>query len=237
MKQHWLLPFLFFAAHSSGAILVTEFLPDPTGTDNDREWFEIYNSGDLAVDLTGYAAGDGTNPTSVAAGEGMGIFPTGSIINPGQVLVIAANANGFMSLYGFLPNFEFFNNTSAFGNNVDVPDLMQKPGWGGAGSLAIANGGDDIGILTPESTATDFVFLDGGNHGSVMTFYTGATTLGSNQSYERFPANMDTDSVSDWVVRGSNTATPGFVTIPEPSSLGLALFGLLGLVRRPRRKK
>jgi hypothetical protein len=232
MKLLLVFSLLVMASRSFAQLLVTEFLPDPTGTDIDREWFEIYNSGNAPINLTGYAAGDGTNPTNTAPGEGMGVFPDGTIINPGQVFVIAANANGFASLYGFFPQFEFFNSTSALGNNVDVPDMMQKADWGGAtGSLAIANGGDDIGILAPGSTAASFVFVDGSNHGTVQTFFTGAPTLLGNQSYERFPANQDTDSASDWVVRPSNNATPGFVSIPEPS-LSPFLIGaasLLGL--------
>ena len=212
------------AVRSSGALLITEFLPDPTGTDIDREWFEIYNSGDLPIDLTGYAAGDGTNPTNTSAGEGMGVFPAGTVINARQVFVIAANANGFAAFYGFLPNLEFFNSTSTLGNNPDVPDMMQKDGWGAAGgSLGIANGGDDVGILTPESTPLTFTFLDGSNHGNVQSFFGGAPTLTSNQSYERVPANMDSDTASEWVVRTSNNATPGLVTIPEPTAAALML--------------
>ncbi|MGB7157772.1 MAG: lamin tail domain-containing protein [Tepidisphaeraceae bacterium] len=230
---------LFGASSASAAVLVTEFLPDPSGTDIDREWFEIYNSGATPVDLSGYAAGDGTNPASTSTGEAMGVFPAGSIIAAGGVWVIAADAEGFAAFYGFNPNFEFQNSTSTNfpGDDPTVPNLTQKPGWGVANaSLAIANGGDDVGILTPESDSTTFTFIDGGNHGTVTTFYTGAVALTANQSYERVPANQDTNTVSDWVVRTTGTATPGVVTVPEPASIGLALMGGLLAVRRPRRR-
>jgi hypothetical protein len=119
-----------------------------------------------------------------------------------------------------------------------VPDLPQKADWGASnGSLGIANGGDDVGLLAPGSTALSFTFVDGGNHGTVATFYGGATTLGSNQSYERLPADQDTDSIADWVVRTSGTATPGQVTIPEPSSLGMLTISALGFSRRRPRKR
>jgi hypothetical protein len=236
MKLIWLFGFALMSVRCCwGSLLVTEFLADPSGTDIDREWFEIYNSGDAPINLTGYAAGDGTNPTNASTGEGMGLFPDGTIINPGQVFVIAANANGFAAFYGFLPNFEFFNSTSTLGNNAAVPDMMQKPDWGAsAGSLGIANGGDDIGILTPDSTALAFTFVDGSNHGTVQTFFGGAPTLLGNQSYERVPADQDTNSAADWIVRTSNTATPGLVTIPEPGSVSLVTFlgGVLALRRR-----
>lgn len=222
-------------SNAPAALLVTEFLPDPTGTDIDREWFEIYNSGNTAFDLTGYAAGDGTDPNNMSTGEGMGVFPIGTIINPGQVFVIAANANGFNGFYGFLPNFEFANSTSTLGNNAAVPDLPQKLAWGNAsGSMGIANPGDDVGILTPESTAAAFTFVDGSNHGTVQTFFPGAVTLAGNQSYERVPADQDTNNASDWIVRTSNTATPGLIFIPEPASLSLLVFGGAAFMGRRR---
>jgi hypothetical protein len=68
----------------------------------------------------------------------------------------------------------------------------------------------------------------------VQTFFGGAPTLLGNQSYERVPADQDTNSAADWIVRTSNTATPGLVTIPEPGSVSLVTFlgGVLALRRR-----
>jgi hypothetical protein len=93
--------------------------------------------------------------------------------------------------------------------------------------LAIANGGDDVGLLAPGATAESFTFLDGSNHGTATTFFTGAALLAGNQSYERINPWVDTDTAADWVVRTSGTATPGVV--PEPGTatlIGLALLGL-----------
>ncbi len=238
MMHHYFKPLalaalLSSAAAANAAVLVTEFMADPTGTDVDREWMEIYNNGASSVDLTGYAAGDGTNPLSTSAGEGMQLFPNGTIINPGQVMVLAANANGFNAFYGFLPNFEFANSTSTLGNNALVPDLAQVPGWGvTTATLAIANGGDDVGLLAPGSTPSSFTFLDGSNHGTVTTFFTGAPLLGSNQSYERINALSDTDTAADWIVRTTGTATPGVVSVPEPAALSLLMLAAVPFLRR-----
>lgn len=232
MKQLFVITSLLAVQNVFGAILITEFMPNPSGTDIDREWFEIFNSGDLAFDLSGYAVGDCINPGSTSEGEGMGLFPLGTIINPGEIFVIAVNANGFNQFYGFLPDFEFAStaatNVSSLGNNSSVPDLLQKPSWGVAtANLAIANGGDDVAILAPDGT-----FLDGANHGTVTTFYSGAVALSDNQSYERINL-ADTNSVSDWVVRPSGSATPGTV-VPEPSSLATLALGLVAFARRRR---
>ena len=223
------------APSARAALLVTEFLADPSGTDADREWFEIYNSGPTPIALDGYAAGDGTDPLNTSGGEGMGVFPAGSTIAAGDAIVIAANANGFNGLYGFLPDYEFANSTSTLGNNAAVPDLAQKVGWGGAnGTLAMANGGDDVGILTPESTAAAFTFVDGLNHGGVQTFFAGAPTLAGNRSLERVPADRDTNAAADVIVRASGNATPGVVSVPEPASLA-ALAGVALVAIRRRR--
>jgi Lamin Tail Domain len=37
----------------AGALVITEFIPNPAGTDGDREWFEIKNTGAAAFDLNG----------------------------------------------------------------------------------------------------------------------------------------------------------------------------------------
>jgi hypothetical protein len=237
MKKVVCLFLICIAQQACAALVVTEFMADPSGTDVDREWLEIFNSGTTFMDLSGYAVGDGTDPLNLSTGEGMGVFPAGTIINPGEVFVIAANANGFNAFYGFLPKFEFANSTSALGNNALVPDLSQKAGWGAAtGTLGIANGGDDVGILTPDSTSGGFTFVDGANHGTSSTFFSGAATLAVNQSYERINPYEDTNTAADWIVRTSGTATPGVVAIPEPSSLVFVSIGgaIAFFRRRPR---
>jgi len=52
-KLSLLLIFLFFFQASS-AIMISEIMFDLEGTDENREWIEIYNNEDKAVDLTGW---------------------------------------------------------------------------------------------------------------------------------------------------------------------------------------
>ena len=216
---------LALAPVTRGAILVTEFMPNPSGTDADREWIEIYNSGDAAVDLSDYKVGDEEAvPTDAPGGEGMFEFPEGTVMQPGEVFVIAVNATGFQSLYGFKPDFETNAETDA-----TVPNLIRDESWA-TGSIALANTGDHALIVNGDDE-----IVDGANFGDATKFFDGPA-LAANESMERVPANVDTDSGDDWVVRASGEATPGAVTVPEPAGLGLVAFGAVGLLGRRARR-
>ena len=209
-----------FAAGAQGALLVTEFVADPRGTDADKEWIEIYNSGTVAIDLTGYKVGD---EETKGGDEGMFSFPAGTTMAPGQVFVIALKASGtssFFSTYNKLPDFEIIETDGT------VPNMVKYATWG-TGTIALANTGDHALIVGPDDT-----IVDGTNHGTANMFFQGAT-LGAYQSYERYPANVDTDLAADWRVNDEATHNPGVVYIPEPSALaGLGLLAALFARRR-----
>lgn len=195
-------------------------MPNPTGTDTEREWFEIFNQTPLTIDLTGYKVGDEETQGST---EGMYSFPSGTMMPSGEVYVIALKATGFEAFYGFKPDFELTSSDPL------VPDLTQYLTWG-SGILALGNSGDHALIVSPADT-----IVDGVNHGDATLFFTGVL-LGDNQSYERI-VQPDTDTAADWTVRDSGSATPGFTTltvIPEPSALALGLLAASLLVIRRR---
>lgn len=211
-----------FAISAQGNLLVSEFIADPSGTDADREWIEIFNQSPLTLDLTGYKVGD---EETQGGDEGMFSFPTGTTMAPGQVFVIANKATGFFSLYGKNPDFEIT------GTDPAVPNMVQYSAWASRIDLAIANTGDHAGVLDPFDQ-----WVDGSNHGSASFFFPSPALLGANESYER-TANVDTDTAADWTVRVSGSATPGITTltvIPEPSALALGLLAASLFVMRRR---
>jgi hypothetical protein len=210
-----------FTISAQGKLLVTEFIADPTGTDADREWIEIFNQSDLSLSLDGYKVGD---EETKGGDEGMFSFPTGTTIAAGQVYVIALKSSGFAALYGGQkPNFEVIETDMA------VPNMIKYTTWA-SGTIALANTGDHALIVGPDDT-----IVDGANYGGVTMFFTGAPALGSNESYERV-GPVDTDTAADWVVRLSGAATPGFtvVPIPEPSAMALGLLAASLFVARRR---
>lgn len=61
---------------------ITEILPNPEGADSEEEWIEITNGGDEEVDLGNWTLGDASTTDDPY------IFPSGTIIKPGETLVI-----------------------------------------------------------------------------------------------------------------------------------------------------
>jgi MYXO-CTERM domain-containing protein len=230
---------LLTAGSAQAKLLITEAMPDPSGTDADREWFEIYNSGTTAINLTGYAVGDGLDSTNTSGGEGLGVFPSGTTINAGQVMIIAIRNGGFTSLFGtshpgLNADFEFANSqgtSTTVADDPNVPNLVQKAGWGNsAGSLGMANGGDDVGIVDPDGNVVDMVSY--GPNGMVTSWADAASA-----TIQRIPADQDTDTGAEWsYVTGLANSTPGTVSVPEPAGACAVGLAALGMRRRRRRQ-
>lgn len=73
-------------------VLISEFLPDPAGKDQEGEWIEIYNPSDLWVDLTGWQLDDkegGSKPFIIPENTFMG--PKGYLVFSREITKIALN--------------------------------------------------------------------------------------------------------------------------------------------------
>lgn len=63
-------------------LLISEFIPDPVGSD-DGEWMELYNHSDKIINLTGWQLDDGEG------GSRPYIFPAATSILPGEFLLVS----------------------------------------------------------------------------------------------------------------------------------------------------
>ncbi len=67
----------------AGSLVITEFMPNPSGSDSNREWIEIYNTTDNAIDLTDLKILKDSTSKSITS------FTSGNEIQPHSYFVIA----------------------------------------------------------------------------------------------------------------------------------------------------
>lgn len=155
-----------------GNVVVNEIMFDPSGGDNSTnpEFFELYNKGSVAYDLTGYSFQyNATTPF---------VFPTGTIIGPDDYLVFVHNLALFNSKYTVDPSKVLLINSGATNSQmansgtgnirifawdgtteIDIVSYRVTPPWPGntvSGSgFAASNTGYSIELLDPSIENND----------------------------------------------------------------------------------
>ena len=187
-----------WAQTGRGALLLTEVFYSTPGNEETQEWVELANVSDAPIDLAEYKVGDAETSGDR---EGMLRFPAeGAMIQPGQAIVVARAASGFQLLYGFAPDYEITD------TDPNVPDMRPYLLWG-TGEMALANGGDEVVLLNP-----DTVIIDAMNYGESTKFFSPAVApAGQRQSLERWPAMCDSDTAVDWLPK--YPPTPQVITL------------------------
>lgn len=122
IKTRVLIVMLLFVPLASASVMVSEVFYDTPGDDNVEEWVELYNDG-VVVNLTNYTLADNNR---------FFVFPDGASIQNDSYLVVARNASGFYSLYGF------------------------SPGYDGM-TLSFSNSGDEVTLRNSSNTTLDYV--------------------------------------------------------------------------------
>lgn len=164
-------------------LLISEVMIDPVGLDAGREWIEIYNPTEQAIDLSNYKLGD-AEIAGRSSSDGMFIFPVGSVIGPNNVIVVAQSALAYFEDHGQKPNFELGN------YDPTVPDLLPYTPWS-VGSISLSNTGDQVLLLNPNDGIVDVVQWLSTAVPETVPF---SSTLSSGQSLQRWPYQLDTDN-------------------------------------------
>ncbi len=92
--------FLFFAYNKIYASLeITKIMYDPEGSDVDREWVEIYNSGNSVINITGGKTNQAWRISDGSLGDKLHYLSEDIILGPKSRAVIAKNKDVFLSEY------------------------------------------------------------------------------------------------------------------------------------------
>lgn len=179
-----------------GVVVISEVMYHPDcDTELDCEWIELFNPGQVTVDLSNHKLGD---EEQKGGGEGMFLFPPGTLIVPGKTLVIAHSAAVFLEEYGTLPDLEMVN------TRADIEDMERYTAWAG-GTVYLNNTGDEVILLDRDDKWRDAVSWGS----SVEAFNPAVPLVATGHSLERYPPDQDSNSAEDW--RDQPLPSPGSV--------------------------
>jgi len=205
-------------------LLITEFQPNPVGTDNpgptnqstDSEWIEIYNPNTIAIALTDYKIGNAAKRGS--ASQGMFQFKRGTIA-PNSTIIVARFKSRFQAGYPTVPA------SIIYGLDVSA-DFTRYTQWASGATIDLANnpGVPPTGATNP-SLEEQVVLLDGKdgiadlvNYGTPSTPTPGnipinIVSVSEGVSFERCPGTRDTNG--GWKANGLTQLTNSIDFIPR----------------------
>ncbi len=166
-------------------LIISEIMYDPELSEPDAEWFELFNSGDFVLDISGYKIGD---EETHGQGEGMYRLPQGLVLAPRQALVIANRAAIFKSQFQASPDFELRE------SDPGVPNLEKYSQWS-TGYVELLNTGDELIVLNANDWWVDAVSW--GN--SSVALDPPASKVAEGHSLSRRFGYLDSDQPSDWM--------------------------------------
>lgn len=182
----WLyLPLVFnhYIAPAS-YVLISELMYDPIGSD-DAEFVELVNPTLLPINISNYSLGDAVTPDPNGF-EDVRRFPTNTIIQPGDTIVVATAATAFSSIFGFNPDFEIIE------TDITVPNLIDDPAWGDPTAfIRLSNTGDEMLFRDSNNTPVDILVYGLGSYPGLVPC---PLLSAPEHSYERYPYWRDTDT-------------------------------------------
>jgi phosphatidylserine/phosphatidylglycerophosphate/cardiolipin synthase-like enzyme len=162
-------------------ILISEIQYNPPGLDDD-EFVELVNPTSFTVDISSYGLGDAVNRDDF---EDVRRFPSGTLLSPREVIVVATSAAAFFDEFSSYPDFEILETVTA------VPNLIDDPTWGDAATFfQLGNSGDEIILRNANDKLVDVITYGTGSYPGVTSCPL-VTTLGA--VLERLPYWQDTD--------------------------------------------
>ncbi len=162
------LPNAWSIGSATSPLVIEEVLADG----QEDEFVVLLNRSDMQVDLTGWSVGDAETP-----GDGEGIYrlPSGYLLAPGQLFIIARNANSFASRWGFASHAEFEESDGSVTTLERISSLA-------SGTFALNNSGDEVILWNPSMEIADAIAY--GNSDPWDLQLTGRLPSLQNESYQ-----------------------------------------------------
>jgi hypothetical protein len=174
------------------SLTINEIMQNPSAvSDSDGEWFEIFNSGDIELDLNGWTIKD--------AGSDNHTISSSLTINPGEYKVLGVNSNS----------------SSNGGVTVDYQYS------GSSNDITLSNGADEIILVDTYGVVFDSVAYDGGpdNDGGIFPDPNGASmALVHPDSNNNVGTNWQESTTS---YGDGDLGTPGIPNISSDISIDL----------------
>ncbi len=138
---------VWMSATAPSSVFVAEVAYDIVGSEPDGEWVELINMDDGPVPLDELRLAD---EETIGGNEAVLAFPTGTILGPRQVIVVAVSAAAFQTAWGTLPDFEIKSTVAS------VPHLTADRTLGGT-QFQLANTSDEVLLLDSVGAIVDGV--------------------------------------------------------------------------------
>jgi MYXO-CTERM domain-containing protein len=178
-------------------LVVQRFLSNSSGGGSD-EWYAVRNTTAMPLALDNFKIGDEETPDG---NEGMFAFPAGATLAAGATYVVARSGSAYQAFFGKAPDAEL-----PPGATMAVPDMTAFLAWtnGAAGSMQLANQGDELLVLDPSNTVLDVAVFGNGAYAGVNAL---AQAPGTDEVATRTDASSDTDDCNVDFTNAGKTCT------------------------------
>jgi predicted extracellular nuclease len=201
-----------FAAAAQADMLITEWMYDGQ-IGSKGEYVEFTNVGSTAIDMTGWSFDDDSRTAGVVSLSAFGTVAAGE-----SVVLTDATAANFRAAWGLSDTVKVIGGNTANLGRDDEINLFDSS----AESVDRLTFGDDV--MFPGTIRARY---KSGNPGS-------ASELGANDVAGWVLSSVG-DAYGSYAATSGDIGNPGHYAVPEPTSIVLALIGVVSLIGLRRR--